>query len=102
MIHELRQYVAVPGKGALLLKRFREDTFSLFQNLSINMTQFWTASDDPDVMYYIVEWSDREAMEQAWLAFRDDPEWQVIKDNAEQDGPLVQSIESTPLDPLKL
>jgi hypothetical protein len=37
----------------------------------------------------------REAAEVNWKAFRDDPEWQSVRDKSEANGKLVEKIEST-------
>jgi hypothetical protein len=64
---------------------------------------FWVARDangqPGDDLVYILAFQDSEAREQAWEAFRADPDWLKARADSEADGPLVLSLESVFLDP---
>ena len=59
---------------------------------------YWTALDEPaksSAFIYILEHPSREAAAANWKAFQADPEWQAVKAKSEENGKLVDSIDST-------
>jgi len=102
LIHELRHYIAVPGRLEALLQRFRQHTFAVFQRLGFNVVACWEAADGSDEFWYIVAWRDEADMRRNWEILKADPEWLEIKKDTERDGPLVVRIDSTLLRPLEM
>lgn len=97
-VYELRVYHANEGKLDDLLKRFREHTTRLFEKHGIKNVAYWTPLDDPlkgRTLIYILAHPSREAATSNWNAFRDDPEWQKVRDASEANGKLVDKIDST-------
>jgi NIPSNAP len=97
-VYELRIYHTYEGKLDDLLRRFREHTTKLFQKHGIKNVAYWTPTDDPQrgkTLVYILAHPNREAATANWQAFRDDPEWQSVRDKSEANGKLVERIEST-------
>ena len=97
-VYELRIYHVYEGKLDDLLRRFRDHTTKLFEKHGIKNVAFWTPTDDPlkgKTLVYILEHPSREAATANWQAFRDDPEWQTIRDKSEANGKLVEKIDST-------
>lgn len=92
---ELRRYVAVPGRGAEVLERFRSYTLELFAVHAFTVTAFWADADDPDVLLYTLEWRDRAEMDAGWSGFVDDPRWHEIVRRTEANGPIIDRIERT-------
>ena len=107
-VFEMRTYHAHPGKMAALHARFRDHTCKLFEKHGITLIGFWSPLDKKEsegVMVYLLAYPSKEAADQAWKAFRADPDWLKAKAASEKDGPLVQKVESkylTPTDYSKL
>jgi hypothetical protein len=98
MVYELRIYHAVPGKLENLVARFRDHTMKLFADHGIKSAAYWTALDEPvksSTFFYILEHPSREAAAANWKAFQDDPEWKRVKAKSEENGKLVEKIDST-------
>jgi len=97
-VYELRIYHAFEGKLDDLLRRFREHTMKLFEKHGIRNVAYWTPTDEPlkgKTLVYILAHPSREAATSNWQAFRDDPEWQSVRDKSEANGKLVEKIDST-------
>jgi NIPSNAP len=98
VVYELRIYHAVPGKLENLVARFRDHTMKLFADHGIKSVAYWTALDEPvksSTFFYILEHPSREAAVANWKAFQDDPEWKSVKAKSEENGNLVEKIDST-------
>jgi NIPSNAP. len=97
-VYELRVYTAAEGKLPELLKRFREHTTKLFEQHGMKNVAYWTATDDPkktNTLIYILKYPSREAATASWKAFQDDPEWQKVRAKSEENGKLVEKVDST-------
>jgi hypothetical protein len=97
-VFELRVYHANEGKLDDLLKRFREHTMGLFEKHGMKNVAYWTPLDDPlkgKTLIYILAHPSRETAASNWQAFRDDPEWQKVRDASEVNGKLVDKVDST-------
>ena len=97
-VYELRIYHVNEGKLDDLLRRFRDHTIALFNKHHMKSLAFWTPTDDPlkgKTLVYILEHPSREAATSNWQAFRDDPEWQSVRDKSEVNGKLADHIDST-------
>jgi hypothetical protein len=98
MVYELRIYHVNDGKLDDLLRRFRDHTMTLFEK----HVAYWTPTDDPlkgKTLVYMLAHPTREAATANWQSFRDDPEWQSVRDKSEANGKLVEKIDSTYLTP---
>jgi len=97
-VYELRVYHTYEGKLDDLLRRFREHTTKLFERHGIKNVAYWTPTDEPlkgKTLIYILAHPSREAATANWQAFRDDPEWQSVRDKSEANGKLVEKVDST-------
>jgi hypothetical protein len=97
-VYELRIYHVVPGKLDSLVARFRDHTDKLFAKHEMKSVAYWTALDEPvksSTFFYILEHPSREAATANWKAFQDDPEWKAVKAKSEENGKLVEKIDST-------
>jgi hypothetical protein len=101
MLHELRIYNAVPGKLSELHARFRDHTNAIFAKHGFKPVGYWTNLIGPSnqQLIYILEWEDLAHCEEAWEAFKADPEWIAVKSASEKDGPLVADLSSSILQP---
>ena len=97
-VYELRIYHVAPGKLDSLVARFRDHTDKLFAKHGMKSVAYWTALDEPvksTTFFYILEHPSREAAAANWKAFQDDPEWKAVKAKSEENGKLVEKIDST-------
>jgi hypothetical protein len=98
VVYELRVYHALPGKLGDLLARFRDHTVAFFARHGIKSVAYWTPVDEPqksDTLVYILRHPSREAAAANWKSFQDDPEWKSVRDKSEENGKLVEKIDST-------
>jgi hypothetical protein len=89
---------AVPGKLDSLVARFRDHTDQLFKKHGIKSVAYWLALDEPvknSTFFYMLEHPSREEAVANWKAFQDDPEWKAVKAKSEENGLLVEKIDST-------
>jgi hypothetical protein len=97
-VYELRVYHAASGKMPDLLARFRDHTIKLFEQHGIESVAYWSPLDEPDrgnTLIYILRHPSREAAANNWKSFRDDPNWQSVRDKSEANGKLVEKVDST-------
>ncbi len=97
-VYELRIYHANEGRLADLLARFRDHTMQLFEKHGMTNIAYWTPTDDPikgKTLVYIIAHSSRDAADANWQAFRSDPEWKRVQAKSEENGKLVEKIDST-------
>jgi hypothetical protein len=97
-VYELRIYHVVPGKMEELVSRFRDHTMKLFADHGIKSVAYWTALDEPlksSTFFYLLEHPSREAAAANWKAFQDDPAWKSVKAKSEENGKLVEKVDST-------
>ena len=97
-VYELRIYHVVPGKLDNLIARFRDHTDKLFAKHGMKSVAYWTALDEPvksSTFFYILEHPSREAAATNWRAFAADVEWQTVRAKSEENGKLLEKIDST-------
>ena len=101
MIYELRNYRAVPGRLAILIKRLEDVTLGLWKKHSIRQAGFWTTligESNMDVTYMLA-WESLAERERIWNSFMADPEWIEKRGESDKDGPIVANISSQLLQP---
>jgi hypothetical protein len=99
-LFELRIYTAAPGKMESLHQRFRDHTLRIFEKHGIKSIGYWTSESEPDRLYYVVAYPDRESREQRLVnGIAKDPEFLKVVAESEKDGKLTTSIESVILTP---
>jgi NIPSNAP len=92
---EMRTYYAAAGKLDELQARFRNHTLKLFEKHGITNIGYWTPVENPDhKLIYILAYPSREAREKSWKAFMADADWQAAHKASEQNGKLVDKVES--------
>ncbi len=96
-VFELRTYTAEEGKLPNVLALFRDDALRIFEKHGIAHVGYWVPQDSPgsgNTLIYIVSHDSREVAQKNWGAFRDDPEWQRVKEESQADGRIVANVES--------
>lgn len=97
-MYELRVYHAAPGKLGNLLARFRDHTIKIFDRHGMKSVAYWTPTDEPQksgTLIYILAHPSREAATANWKAFQEDGEWKSVRDKSEENGKLVEKVDST-------
>src|SRR3954470_20677502 len=101
-VFEMRTYYAPPGKMDALHARFRDHTNKLFEKHGMTLIGFWSPVDEKQAeeeMGYLLEYPSKAAADKSWAAFRADPAWKTAKAKSEENGPLVEKVESVFLKP---
>jgi heme-degrading monooxygenase HmoA len=99
-VYELRDYRAVEGRGEAVAERLRAHVLPIFDRLGFRIVSLWRDADDAGRLVYVMEWRDREAMEDGWRTFLADREWERVRRESEADGPILERIERALLEPL--
>jgi hypothetical protein len=98
-VFEMRIYTTHPGKLEALHKRFRDHTLELFEKHGMANLGYWVSQnpkeEGKDELIFVLAYPSREAREQSWKKFMDDPEWKAAYQASHADGPLVEKVEST-------
>ena len=100
-VYELRVYTTYQGKLDDLLKRFREHTMTIFERHGMKNVAYWTPTDESgphpkgNTLIYILKHPSREAAAANWKAFGEDPEWKKVQAKSEENGKIVEKVEST-------
>ena len=95
---EIRTYYAAPGKLEDLHARFRNHTVKLFKKHGMQIVGFWGPTDkekgSENTLVYILAYPSKEARAEAWKNFSADPEWQAARKKSEENGRLVEKVDS--------
>ena len=103
-VFEMRTYVTPEGKLPALHSRFRDHTVGLFSKHGMTHIGYWTPTDEPNKLIYILAHASKEAGLASFTAFRADPDWIKAKGESEKNGSLtvqpdgVKSIYMKPVD----
>ena len=100
MIYELRTYEAMPGKLQDLNARFANITLKYFERHDIKSVGYWTEDvGASNILVYMLAFQDMAQREQAWNAFRADPERAQAFAETERNGSLVAKVTNRILRP---
>jgi hypothetical protein len=103
-VFELRTYYMLPGKVDAIHARFRDYTRELFQKHGmINVMYWYTVEKDPNVqskLVYLLAHKNEKAGKASFEKFGKDPAWIVVRDASEQNGKILEKVESIYLKPL--
>ena len=93
-IYELRTYTTAEGKLPALHQRFRDHTVALFKKHGMTNVIYWTPTDKPNTLVYLLAHTSIKARNKSFGGFREDPAWQKAFKESRKDGPLVKKVES--------
>jgi hypothetical protein len=103
-VFELRTYTMFPGKIDAIHARFRDYTRELFQKHGmINVMYWYTVEADESVqpkLVYLLAHKSEKAGKDSFAKFGKDPVWITVRDASEQNGKIVEKVESLYLQPL--
>ena len=101
-VYELRTYTCEEGKLEALKARFRDHTIRIFNKHGIESIGYWVPEDGDrakNTLIYVVAHPSREAAENNWKEFADDPEWKKVAAESEANGKIVQKVDRIFMDP---
>jgi len=98
MIYELRIYHVAPGKMDAINKRFADHTLSIFPDHGIKVSSFYVDATGAERLYYVCDFESIEAMKKAWASFQADQRWIEVKAKSEENGKLVDKVDSYVMD----
>lgn len=101
-VFEVRTYTANEGKLPALHAMFKNHVVKLLEKHGMQNIGYWTPTDAPlsqSTLIYIVAHASRDAARKSWDAFRNDPEWKKVQQEADADGRVVGMVESVFADP---
>jgi len=107
-LFELREYEAMPGKLAPLVKRFGDFTTGRFEKIGYHQVGYWTPvmGGHNHGLIYLLAWESFDERQRCFGQFRADPERREVFAASEKNGPLVERttnllMQPTPFSPMK-
>jgi hypothetical protein len=101
-VYELRTYHCYPGKLETLKANFRDFDIRILKRHGIESIGYWVPQDGTlagNTLVYLVVHPSRAAAEKNWAEFSKDPEFVKLAADSMKDGPIVEKVETTFLDP---
>ena len=103
MLHEIREYVAVPGRFPALIEFFNVHTVPAFAKCDMELVlagTTWMGEHSINELVYTMRFADVAELERKWKQLVSDPGWTAALAEAEAQagGPLVASIKRRVLD----
>ena len=98
---ELREYTAAPGKLAALVKRFGEFTVGAFERHGFRQVGYWLPrmGGHDHQLIYMLAWESYEERTRRFAEHRADPERERVFAESEREGPLVEHVATTMMEP---
>lgn len=95
MLYEIREYVAVPGRFAILLGFFNEHTRPTMAKHGMQLVQAGTTfigDNSFNELVYTIRFADLAEVQSKWAKVVGDPQWAAAYVAAEAGGPFVQTM----------
>ena len=90
----MRTYTTANGRLDVLHKRFREHPNYLFVKHGMTLIGYWTPTDKPETLVYILAYPNREAAKKSWKGLMGDAAWKKAWADSKKDGPVVTKVEA--------
>ena len=74
-VFELRTYTTLEGKLPNLNARFSDHTMAIFEGFNMENIGYWVPEEIPDQLIYIIAHDSRQAADENWSNFRNNPDW---------------------------
>ncbi len=98
-LFEMRTYTTAEGRLDALHKRFREHTNKLFVKHGMTLVGYWTPTDKPETLVYILAYPNMDARKKSWKGFMGDEAWKKAWADSKKDGPVVTKVVAQFLNP---
>ena len=94
-LHQLRIYEVPKENREFFNARFKDHAMRIMKKYNFHIVATWESVTDSKLEFvYLLEWKDRETMQESWKNFMADQEWKDIKkETAERHGNYVENIE---------
>lgn len=100
VIHQLRIYEIFNGNKQQFHERFRDHAMRIMARYDFKIVATWESrNEDRTEFVYLLEWPDKQTMDDRWAKFMADQEWSDIKKASRKYGAMVGEIESRTLVP---
>jgi hypothetical protein len=108
-VFELRTYHLHPGRVDAINARFRDHTQALFEKHGMTNATYWYTVEkggEQTKLVYLLAHKDEATGKESFKKFGADPAWIFVRDASEEDGKIVQKVESLymktlPFSPMK-
>jgi hypothetical protein len=95
VFYEMITYYAASGKLKSLDNRFRTHTTRIMARNGMKNIGYWLPVNNPEnKLVYLLAFPNRQARDEAWQRFNQDPAWQAVVKATEVNGRLVNKAES--------
>jgi hypothetical protein len=91
-VYQLRTYTTAEGRLPDLHKRFADHTIDLFAKHGMENLIYFTPTDKPNTLVYLLKHKSRAAADKSWDAFRNDPVWKKAFAASRKDGAIVTKV----------
>ncbi|MCS5498282.1 NIPSNAP family protein [Cnuibacter physcomitrellae] len=88
---EVRTYHLLPDRREYFEARSRRLTFPLFRRHGFRVERFWTATDDPLTVVYLLGWESLEERDRKQAAFDADPDWVAMMTAADFEPSIAEA-----------
>ena len=98
-IHQLRIYEIPKENREVFHERFRDHAVRIMKKYEFRIVAIWESENEQKVEFvYLLEWKDKQTMEESWKKFMADEEWKDIKKkSSEKHGTFVNQIQEKTL-----
>ena len=98
-IHQLRIYEIPRENRQVFNERFRDHAIRIMKKYGFKIVAIWESETEQKVEFvYLLEWKDKQTMEESWKKFLADEEWKEIKKkSSEKYGTFVNEIQEKTL-----
>ena len=99
VIHQLRIYEIFDSNKKAFHDRFRDHAMRVMAKYDFKIVATWESKNDNRAEFiYLLEWPDKETMNNRWEKFLRDEEWiKIKKETTDIYGPLVGEIQDRTL-----
>ena len=99
VVHQLRIYEIFDTNKKAFHDRFRDHAMRIMAKYDFKIVATWESKKDNRTEFvYLLEWPDKETMNDRWEKFLHDEEWiRIKKETGETYGPLVGEIQDRTL-----
>jgi hypothetical protein len=91
-VYQLRTYTTAEGRLPDLHKRFADHTIDLFAKHGMENLIYFTPTDKPNTLVYLLKHKSRAAADKSWSDFRNDPVWKKAFAASRKDGAIVTKV----------
>lgn len=98
-VHQLRIYEIPRENREVFHERFKNHAARIMKKYGFKIIAIWESEKDGKVEFvYLLQWKDKQNMEESWKNFMADEEWKEIKKkSSEKHGTFVNEIQEKTL-----